>query len=177
MPKQLIIDLPYPNIDDVAVDKKSAAIISPSFSGGHGELNATLQYVYHHFNFSEQKDGENAEILMSIAVAEMKHLELLGELLIRLGVDPIYTRFPPYKNDFYTAAGVSYSKTPQKMLLDDVTAEMLAIKDYSKMLLELENEKVAAVIKRIILDEELHLKVLKERFVKISGNGGFFNGI
>ena len=174
MPKPLIIDLPYPNIDDVGVDKKSASIISPSFSGGHGELNATLQYVYHHFNFNEQKDEESAEILMGIAVAEMKHLEMLGELLAKLGADPIYTRFPPYKNDFYTAATVSYSKTPRKMILDDVLAEMLAIKDYSKMLVELENEKVCAVIRRIMLDEELHLKVLKDRFVKISGDNSLF---
>ena len=47
--------------------------------------------------------------------------------------------------------------------MDDICAEVGAIKLYDEMLDKLKNDKVGAIIKRIKLDEELHIKVLKER--------------
>ena len=48
------------------------------------------------------------------------------------------------------------------MLIDDVLSEMLAIKNYNYVLSKIKSEKVGAVLTRIKLDEELHVKVLKE---------------
>ena len=55
------------------------------------------------------------------------------------------------------------------MLMDDINGELRAIADYDKILAELNNERVAAIIKRIKLDEELHVKVLREELKKITG--------
>ncbi len=161
MPKPIRVELPYPSLDGITIDCKSASIISPAYAGGHSELTATLQYIYHYFNFDNGCDKSTADTLMGIAITEMEHLEILGSMLIKLGADPVFTHFPPYKTDFYTARAVSYSKTPVKMLLDDISGEMVAISEYRKMISLLENERVAEIISRIILDEELHLEVLK----------------
>ena len=45
---------------------------------------------------------------------------------------------------------------------------MLAISDYTKMINEICNEQVTAVLSRIKLDEELHVLVLKERLKEIT---------
>lgn len=166
----LSIDLPYPSLVGIEKDIKSAVIIAPAYASMHGELNAILQYLYHYFNFKGLFDGETADVIMGICVSEMHHLKILGELLYKLGTDPIYTKMPPYGYNYYTSVGVSYSKTPIKMLLDDVSSEILAVKQYEKMADDLKNERVAAIIKRIMLDEELHIKILKERLIAIGGD-------
>lgn len=162
MEKALIVDLPYPNTEGIKEDFRSASIIAPAYASQHSELGAILQYVYHHFYFEKLGDDETASTLVRISVAEMKHLNLLGEVLIKLGVDPVFTRKPPYKTEFFSSSCISYSKTAKKMLLDDISGEMLAINEYNLMLEKLENEEVSAIIKRILLDEELHLLALKK---------------
>lgn len=162
--KPLICDLPYPSVDSLTCDVRSGQIISFAYAAQYGELTATLQYTYHHFHFG-LTDGETADTLMSIAVAEMKHLDILGESMLRLGVNPLYVQYPN-SCTYYNTSGVSKSTAPQKMLMDDIQGELEAIANYKKMLFVLRNEQVEAIIQRIILDEELHLATLKQLLAK-----------
>ena len=168
MEKALIVDLPYPSTSEITEDLYSARIIAPAYASSHSELGAIMQYVYHHFYFDKLGEDEIANLLIEISVAEMKHLEILGETLLKLGVDPVFTKLPPYKIDFFSTRAISYSKTARKMLLDDIAGEMMGINDYNRMLDELENENVSAIIKRILLDEELHLVALKKCLKEIN---------
>ncbi len=168
--KPIQIDLPYPSLVGIEKDVKSAMIISSAYCTMHGELNAIMQYFYHYLKFKSLGDEQTAEIIMGISVAEMHHLQILGELLDKLGVNPVFTKVPPYMYNYYSTAGVSYSVTPIKMLIDDVSGELLAVKQYEKMANTLKNERISAIIKRIALDEELHVKVLKDRLEFLDEN-------
>ena len=53
------------------------------------------------------------------------------------------------------------------MLLDDISGEITAINSYKDMEKKLP-ENVAAIIARIRLDEELHVKALKSLMEKLS---------
>ena len=53
------------------------------------------------------------------------------------------------------------------MLMDDINGELAAIAEYDRIIGELRNERVSAIIKRIKLDEELHVKILREQLNKI----------
>lgn len=164
MMKPLVCDLPYPSAAGLQPDVRSGQIISFAYATLHSELTAILQYVYHRFYFNaiEPDDGE---VLLSIATAEMKHLDILGGATLKLGVQPRYVQYPNTQN-YYNTSAVSQSTLPQKMLLDDIQGEMNAIADYQKMIFLLKNEQVAAIIQRIILDEELHLETLKKLLTK-----------
>lgn len=162
MPKPIRLDLPYPSVDCICKDPKSAGIISSAYAGHHGELTAILQYIYHAFYFEKAGEDETAAVLDGIAIAEMHHFEILGAMLLRLGTDPVYTICPPFKCNFYNTSHIAYSKTRQKMLLDDLAGELYAVESYERMLSELTSEQVAAVIERIKMDEELHVKALKK---------------
>lgn len=153
-------DLPYPSLSGIKEDYSTARILSSAYAGQHSELGAILQYVYHHYFF---KDGfpEIAELLEGIAVAEMHHLDILGETLRLLGVAPIYSAVPPEKCRFFNTANLSYATDYQKMLLDDIQGELIAIREYREMLYKLKNQQVQAIIERIVLDEELHVEKLK----------------
>ena len=98
----------------------------------------------------------------------MRHLHILGGLILKLGLPPVYATIIP-GGRIYAPEKVVYGKDSQNMLMDDINGELRAIADYDKILAELKNERVAAIIKRIKLDEELHVKVLREELKKITG--------
>ena len=162
MTKPISVSLPYPSLQGIGEDKKSAALLGSIYAGRHGELKAILQYVYHYFFFKKLGDEKTAQTVLGIAVSEMHHLDVLGELMLELGADPVFFS-PTLFGCEGPIAGVSYSKTKEKMLIDDITGELVAINEYTKITETLNNERVEAVLKRIVIDEELHVKVLKER--------------
>lgn len=164
--KPLVCDLPYPSVDLLTKDIRSGNIISFAYATMRGEITATLQYVYHHFYLSGINE-DDAQTLMCIAIAEMKHIDILGEAMLKLGVSPKYVQCPNTKT-YYDTSMVSQSTTPQKMLMDDIQGELNAIADYKKMLFVLKNEQVEAIIQRIILDEQLHLETLKKMMERYS---------
>lgn len=160
--KPEIVDLPYPSLDNIGLDPQSAMIISPAYAGRKSELNAILQYIYDSFQFKYQGYEQYAKLMESIAVAEMKHLDLLGSMLIRLGVDPVYSYYPPIRNNFYSTGNINYVTNPIKMLERNLAGEEVAIDEYNEILSRLNNQNVAVVISRIIKDEELHVKLLTQ---------------
>lgn len=165
----LIENLPYPSLDGIKKDLRSANIIAPAYASlCVSETTASFQYMYHYFHFDALGMYDIGKVVEDIAIAEMIHIEILAKMLIKLGVDPIYSANPPCRN-YYNTSRVAYSKTPEKMLLDDIDAEMSAIHDYQEMLAKLNNEQVAAVIHRILLDEKLHLAEFKLLLDKVIG--------
>lgn len=164
--KPLVLDLPYPSTSELTEDVRSGNIISFGYATLKGEVAAVLQYVYHHFYFGI-KSKEDADVLMSIAIAEMTHIELLGSAMLKLGTSPRFVQCPN-TSAYFNTSQVSDAKSPTKMLMDDIQGEMNAIAGYQKMLFALKNEKVAALIQRIILDEQLHLETFKKMLEKYS---------
>ena len=157
----LSVDSPYPSTEGVGQDRESVRIISPAYADRGSELTAILQYVYQAIVFSGLQMKQYSRLLMGIAVSEMHHLDILGDMLYQMGALPVFTSCPPRLFDFYSTAAVSYSSEPEKMIRDDIRGEQEAIRQYQSMLRRLRNEQIAAVISRIILDEELHLQTLQ----------------
>ena len=144
MPKPMIEDLPYPDLSGLTVDCKNARIIMPAYA-----------------------DSKYAAALEGIAIAEMKHLDMLGEALLRMGVSPTYVRRPPEQCEFYSTCNVDYSVRPAAMLAADITAENEAIRSYEQMLCKIDNPTLNALISRILLDERMHLKAFKEMYCEV----------
>ena len=166
--KPVAVNLPYPSTDNLLPDPAAAKIIAPAYASAHSELATILQYTYHTFRFEDERQDKNKELLEGISVCEMRHLKILGNTLLKLGTDPKFVANPPAQTNFFNTSQISYSKTPIKMLLDDIAGEMGAIKGYESMLRQLKNEAVAAVIQRILLDEYLHLDRLRAAFSELS---------
>lgn len=167
MPKPMTEDLPYPDISELKPDCKSSNIIMPAYADAQSELTAILQYIFQSLNFGVSGNERFATALEEIAIAEMKHLDLLGEALLRMGVSPVYVRRPPNKCDFYSTCNISYATQPTAMIAADIAAETDAIRGYEQMLCKLTNPTVSALISRIVLDEQLHLRCLKDLYCEL----------
>ncbi len=162
MPKPLIAEGSYPKLDGLTCDPCAVRVLSPAYATSSGELNAILQYIYHSINFACNGKAEYAEKLKGIAIAEMMHLDMLAEALIRLGAPPVYTFNPPAQFNFYSTKFVAYSRSLRNMIEDDIMGEKYAIYTYERMLQRLKNPTLQTLICRIIDDENLHLEVLRQ---------------
>ena len=152
----------YPPLTEIKEDVQTLRLISPAYAGREGELTAVLQYVFQSIVFGEQGNTAASEKILKIAVSEMRHLEILGTMITKLGAPPVFTACPPYPVGYYSAACVNYAKTPRQMLCADICAEENAISQYEHILCRLKNPTVAAVISRIIEDEKEHLKTFNQ---------------
>ena len=162
MPKPLTLPEPFPSIKDISNDAYSLRVISPAYASSTGELNAILQYIYHSFFFEKCGYADVAEKLVSIAVAEMQHLDILGRTILALGAPPLFCRYPNSGFDFYSTKYVAYSRSLKFMLEDDILGEKQAISEYDCMLKKLKNKQVKEIVSRIRQDEILHLETLQK---------------
>lgn len=161
MLKPLVADAPYPNLSELTCDPYAARVLSAAYATSTGELNASLQYIYHSISFLCNGDTARAELLKGIAIAEMHHLHLLGEALLRLGAPPVYSFVPPATYNFYSTKFVSYSRSLRNMIEDDIMGEKYAIYGYERMLPRLKDNTLRTLICRILEDEQLHVDALK----------------
>lgn len=164
--ESLAVDLPYPSLAGMKPDRVLCEMLFTAYSANHSELNAILQYVYHQMFFEKLEMFDIAHVYQRIFINEMHHLHLLGQAIIKLGGDPVYIVPPPPRRTYYSAAAVSYSATPARMLLDDISGERDAIAEYNAMIEKSGKTPLAALLRRIVMDEELHYATLKELYGK-----------
>lgn len=158
---ELKVDAVYPDMSEITNDAQTLRAIAPAYAGKHGELTAVLQYVYQSIYLDANGMDKEARLLLSIAVNEMHHLEILGTLITKLGAPPVYTACPPYPVGFYCASNVNYVKPLRAMICADIAGEETAIEEYTRILAVVKGP-VFEVIARIVEDEKLHLKTLGE---------------
>lgn len=159
--KPAMLDLRYPPIQVERRNPDYAAILSFDYCGPVSELSAITQYI----------NNENrlcltacplARTLLGIAMAEMMHLQKLGELIQLLGGEASFSvRQPNGKQMPWTPDYLTLSKDPRRMLCADVEAERDAIAQYEAHIRKIKDECVDAVLRRIIRDEEYHIMLLQ----------------
>ncbi len=172
MPKPMTEDLPFPDLEELTADCKNARVIMPAYADAKSEMTAVLQYIYQSIHFGVAGNSRYATTVEEIAIAEMKHLDLLGEALLRMGINPIYVCRPPDRCNYYSTCCVDYCTQPAAMLAADIVAETEAIHSYEQMLCCITNPILAALVSRILLDEKLHLKTFKELYCELMNESG-----
>ena len=149
-------------LDGVEENVRALRVVSPAYAGRDGELTAVLQYVYQSILLGGSGESKLAALLISIAKEEMRHLQIMGTLIVKLGAPPVFTACPPYPVSYYSASCVNYAKSPRAMLAADIAAERTAISEYERMISCLKDEPAAVVLSRIRDDEEEHLRRLRD---------------
>ncbi len=155
--------IPYPVLSDVIPDYKFGRLVQDSYAGNKSELTTILTYVFQ--DLTNRDKEEVAMFLGIIAKQEMKHLQLLGEILVRLGLQPYYrsTYGMKWCSDNVRA---EYSCL-EEMLSFNIKSEKEAIKGYHSLIDKCENDSIKAVLARIIMDEECHVQIfeyLREKY-------------
>lgn len=148
-------NIPYPKLMNIRQNVRYANLLFDNFAGKEGELTAVNQYIYEHI---ELKRYENfSKILLSIAKEEMYHLELIGDLIKRLGKKPYYIN---QNQCIWNANNIKYHfNNVYDMLIFNIESEKKAIIGYKEMTKHTQNKSIKDLLERIILDEQTHLEI------------------
>ncbi len=162
--------IPFPETEVEKPDKQYAELLYNAYSSsGNSELQAVTQYIYHHQTISNENV---ANILLCIALVEMRHLDALATLIEKLGGKPAY--YNGNKSWFMTGdlgyvdnvQDCSGNKNKNDLVCQKVTTDLLgekaAIKNYKALITEIKDKKIIKVIEKIISDEEVHVNILRE---------------
>lgn len=154
--------LPYPPIQVCRRNRDYADLLSVDYCGSVSELTAITQYI----NNESRLCGENcpyARVLLEIAMAEMMHLQKLGQLIVLLGGDIDYTaRQPGARDKLWTPAYLTIPEGQRRMLCADIEAERAAIRQYEAHMARIDDDCVNATLARIIKDEKYHIMLLED---------------
>lgn len=163
MSKEYSINLPYPKLTGTLYPQDIRCIVD-DYSGRASELTAVTQYIYQQY-ISHSFDETLAEELLGIAIVEMHHHELLGEAIAQMGGDPIMGG----STCFWSGSNVNYTKNPITFLRNNIQAEYQAIANYRRSIACVRNESLKELLARIIMDEELHIRIFTEELERLSG--------
>lgn len=154
--QQYELNLPYPEVSG-GPDPNTVILLQEDYAGIISEMTATNQYMYQYLLLVEN-NYSFAQALRCIAINEAQHRELLGRAIVRLGGTPVYAA----TNSYWCANFVSYDQDPQRMLLANINVEYAAIYNYRWHIELTTNDSVKRLLERIILDEELHIRMFSE---------------
>lgn len=159
--KPIMVDLPYPPIQVRGRNRAYADLLSVDYCGAISELSAIAQYINNENRLFHEKCSI-AKTLLGIAMAEMMHLQKLGELITLLGGNVDFTaKQRNGKRRMWTPEYLMIPEQAQRMLQADIEAEKEAIRQYETHIQMIDDDCVNAVLERIIEDEKYHIMLLK----------------
>ncbi|MDR3314366.1 MAG: hypothetical protein LBS96_07920 [Oscillospiraceae bacterium] len=149
---------PYPVPVNLPPDHRKGQLLSQAYAGQYSEMTALSQYVVHYEACGNATAAARA--LLGIGIVEMQHMDMIGSCMRQLGVSLELKsggQHPPY----WCGRSVAYGKNLRDRLCLDIQAERACIADYRKILCQLNDAAIGALINRIIADEELHIALLE----------------
>lgn len=156
-----IMTLPYPPVQAKEKNPAYANLLSIDYCGPVSELSAITQYINNENRLSCDHCPA-AKTLLEIAVAEMMHLQKLGELIHLLGGRVEFSaKQPNGRPRVWTPEYLSTPDAANQMIAADIEAERSAIQQYVMHMKLIHDEYVNAVLARIIKDEEYHIMILQ----------------
>ena len=152
--------LAYPPIKAECKNPNYASLLKIDYCGAVSEMSAITQYINNENRLS-LKMCQTAKTILGIAMAEMMHLQKLGEMICLLGGNIDYVaRMNNGRQNMWTPKYLSIPQNLNEMIKADIEAEKAAINQYMAHINMINDQYINAVLSRIIVDEEYHIMLL-----------------
>ena len=155
------VDKPYPSVKVEGKNEYYAKLLLEDYSSMTGELTSITQYIYQHFDkFNSNYNFSNT--LKEISMVEMRHLELLGETIKLLGVNPKFILNDNTCLTYWSSSFIDYDLDIKTMLKSDIELEQEAISRYLYHISIIDDKYIKNLLSRIIEDERQHIKCFEQ---------------
>lgn len=166
--KPIMMDLPYPPTQAGERNSAYANLLSIDYGGSVSEMTAITQYINNENRMSCER-CPFIKTILGIAMAEMIHLQKIGELIFLLGGKIDFTaKYRDAGPKMWTPEYVAMPESVRQMLITDIEAEKAAIKQYKMHMNMIQDRAVNAVLARITMDEEYHIIILQTLLKEIT---------
>lgn len=160
------VNKPYPKIEVDTQNETYGLMMLDNVGGMNSETSAICQYVYNHAiageNFTELK-----KTFLSISTVEMHHLDIFMQLSLKLGMNPRWWTCINDQCTYWSPSYLIYPNQVNEVLQTAIDNEHQAIEKYNYQISIIKDPHIVAILKRIIEDEELHIKILKQWEAKL----------
>lgn len=164
--KPAIVGLPYPPIQVKEKNTSYADLLAVDYCGQASEMTSVMQYINQEGRMSCEKCAI-AKIVLGIAMAEMIHLNKLGELICLLGGNLDFsTKHSNGRQMMWSPSNVKVGGDVRNMIWADIEGERVAINQYRRHMNMIKDDHINAILARIIKDEEYHIMLLKSLIEK-----------
>lgn len=162
----IMVNAPYPPIQVRAENREYAQLLSHDYCGNVSELSAITQYINNE-NRMSCEHCEAAKTILGIAMAEMIHLQKLGQLIFLLGGTIDYCTRSQGEEHLWSPDCLDIPRNIRNMILADIESERGAINQYCMHMRMIKDSYINAVLARIIQDEKYHIEVLQGLLKKL----------
>lgn len=157
----LMMALPYPPTQVKEKNQEYANMLSINYCGPVSEMSAITQYINNE-NRLACIQCPIAKTILGIAMAEMIHLQKLGEMIYLLGGEINFVaKYHDGRQILWTPQHLNLQVNAREMLLSGIESEKAAIEQYRIHMRRINDEHIRAVLARIIKDEEYHIMLLQ----------------
>lgn len=157
----IMMDLPYPPTQVKEKNQAYANLLSIDYCGSVSEMSAITQYINNENRLSCER-CPLIKTILGIAMAEMIHLQKLGELIYLLGgIIDFTAKYRDGSVKMWTPEYVTLPENAPNMIMADIEAEKAAINQYKLHMKMINDSYVNAVLARIIKDEQYHIMLLQ----------------
>lgn len=156
----LNLPFPYPPIKVREQNQFYANLLTLDYCGSVSELTAAVQYIHGESSLC-CRQCTVAKTIVGMAVAEMTHLQKLGEMILLLGGNIDFSIKTRTGTQMWTPEYTNLSSDENKILDANLTPEKAAIEQYRQHIGMIEDDYVNALLERIIQDEEYHIMLLE----------------
>lgn len=163
-PFKFSADQPYPEIKVCNKNARYVPMIIGNFAGPRSEMTAITQYLY--YSLVAESDDETASVMLGISKVEMHHLYIFGSLVRQLGADPRLWNISNGRRRWWSPGYNKYPNNIKLMIKNAIDDEQLTVKTYTKQIELIADQNIKDILERIIIDEQLHIDILKQMYSK-----------
>lgn len=161
------LNLPYPVISVIEENSRYGNILLQNYSGEISHFSLSSQFNYYEL-VSFKTSPVISAVLKGISKIDNYHMNILGKLIVLLGEDPRYWINRKKTSHYWNPKFLKYTNKIDEILKNCIYFKTNLISQYEKTLLEIDDDKIVAILKRILSDQEFHLKLLIELQEKYS---------
>lgn len=151
---------PYPPISVSGKNLAYAHILSADLAAAKSEMTAVNQYIYQSWAISSSRPAM-AETIMRISRVEMRHMDILGQLILRLGGNPKLHHIQNRRAFAWNSGSVSYTQNITELLKINIADEQHAADTYMRQAKMIQDGDVSEMLARLSLDEALHKSIFE----------------
>lgn len=159
-------DVPYPPVKAESCNPAYARVMLDNVGGTNSEMSAISLYVFN--NLITEYNQDIAAVFHKVSVVEMHHLEIFGKLAFQLGEEPRMWTQHGCKKIYWSPSYNQYPRDFTALMRNVIDNEKAAISKYQHQISYIRDENIAENLRRIILDERLHVEI----FEKVYGEYG-----
>jgi len=149
---------PYPEVQAAGRNRYYAEAMLSNLGGNDSEMTAVSRYFYDHLVTNQYP--EVACVLLDISKVEMHHLDIFGTLARQLGADPRLWCSRRGRRYWWSPEYLQYTRKLGPLIQNAIRSERMTIQKYEQQLRWIRDANIADNLRRIIMDEQLHVEVL-----------------